>query len=102
MELITVTEFKRIRDEEHILLDVRNHDEFEFCNIGGTHIPLPELEQRYKELDSNKTIFCLCHHGMRSEYAAKFLESIGPFKTVNIVGGIDAWSPQVDPSIARY
>jgi rhodanese-related sulfurtransferase len=102
MNTITVQEFSEIRDTDTILLDVRTAGEISIANIGGIHIPLDELEERFVELDKSKKIFCLCHHGMRSEYAAKFLDSQGFSNTVNVLGGIDAWSCAVDQNIQRY
>ncbi len=103
MERITVIELKnKLETEKLFVLDVRTQEEVEFTNIGGTHIPLDELEFRFNELDKTEQIFCLCHHGVRSAYAAQFLSSQGFQKVFNIEGGIDAWSLQVDPQIKRY
>lgn len=98
-----MTDFSKIKNnKEIILLDVRTLGEFKISNIGGIHIPLDELEKRLSELDLNKSIYCLCHHGVRSRSAALFLESLGALDTVNIEGGIDAYSRQVDSSIELY
>ncbi|MDE3118191.1 MAG: rhodanese, partial [Nitrospirota bacterium] len=43
-----------------------------------------------------------CHHGMRSADATGFLLQQGFSNVKNLVGGIDAWSIQVDPNIPRY
>ena len=88
-ELTTVTEhhsYQAMLDkfnskEDFVLLDVRENDEFSFANIGGKHIPLPELQERVDELDSDKAIIVMCHHGIRSAQAARYLESQG-FKNV--------------------
>jgi rhodanese-related sulfurtransferase len=102
MKIITALEFSKLRNEKTLLLDVRTVGEVQIANIGGTNIPLDELETRFVEIDKLQTVYCLCHHGMRSEYAAKFLEAQGFTETINIVGGIDAWSTDVDPNISRY
>lgn len=103
MKQITVVDFKQIiNDEDIFLVDVRNPNEFELANIGGTLIPLPELESRFNEIPKDKKIYCLCHHGMRSAYACQFLASQGFENVVNISGGIDAWSLYVDPTVDRY
>ncbi len=47
-------------------------------------------------------IACLCHHGMRSLQVGNFLEQRGFTEVVNLQGGIDAWSHQVDATVARY
>lgn len=85
-----------------IILDVRENWELETAKIKGSlHIPMGQITQAFETLDKNKTIACLCHHGARSMQVGLFLERQG-FTVLNVQGGIDAWSKQIDPSIALY
>jgi adenylyltransferase/sulfurtransferase len=85
------------------LLDVREPFEFELARIEGANlIPLGELPRRAGELDREAEIFVLCHSGMRSQRAAEFLRSAGFPRVLNVTGGIDAWSEEVDPNVPRY
>ena len=85
------------------LLDVREPFEFELARIEGANlIPLGELPRRARELDREAEIFVLCHSGMRSQRAAEFLRSAGFPRVLNVTGGIDAWSEEVDPNVPRY
>jgi adenylyltransferase/sulfurtransferase len=85
------------------VLDVRNPPEFDINRIeGSTMIPLPELQDRLGELDPAATIVAHCHHGMRSAKAVHLLRQMGFSRAINLAGGIDAWSVQVDPSVPRY
>ena len=103
MKQITVQEVSSLlENKETILLDVRTLEEYGFANIGGVNIPLDELEARFTELDKSKKILCLCHHGVRSGYAQGFLLHQGFLEVYNIVGGIDAWSCEIDHNIKRY
>lgn len=103
MKHISTIDFAKVKDSsEIILLDVRTLEEFNFVNLGGTHIPLDQLDKRYEELNKNKTIYCLCHHGIRSQYAAQVLEQFGFENTVNIEGGIEAYAQMVDSNLLRY
>lgn len=103
MKQITVTDFKNIKDDKEIvLLDVRTEEEWEIANISGLLMPLDQIGKRYGELDKTKAIYCLCHHGVRSQHAQQFLVSMGFENVYNIIGGIDAWSHHVDPSISIY
>ena len=61
-----------------------------------------QLVARLSELDPNRPIACLCHHGSRSMQVAVFLAQKGFLKVANITGGIHAWSDQVDPTVPRY
>lgn len=88
--------------KELYFLDVRRNEERETANIGGEHIPLHELESRFKELDPNRRpIVVYCHHGVRSLYATQFLKLHG-FDALSLRGGINEWSTLIDPLIPRY
>jgi rhodanese-related sulfurtransferase len=39
---------------------------------------------------------------MRSARAVNFLRQMGFSRAINLAGGIDAWSVQVDPRVPRY
>jgi len=102
---ISVLEYKAMRDGEvpHLLLDVRNPPEWEICHIEGAElIPLAELPDRLGELDTADRIVVHCHSGQRSAHATAMLREMGFEKAVNLAGGIDTWSAQVDPSVPRY
>ncbi len=100
---ISVEELKhRLESKDIFLLDVREQNEYDFCNIGGTLIPLAQLPSRIKELDSSLDIAVLCRTGRRSQRAVEELKKAGFKKVKNIVGGIDAWAQKIDPSVPRY
>lgn len=102
---ITVRELKDRLDkgDKIVLVDVREPWEYSMAKIeGSVLIPLGSLPQSLNQLDRNAEIVAHCHHGMRSADAVAFLAQQG-FKDVkNLVGGIDAWSVQIDPSVPRY
>ena len=87
-----------------ILLDVREPWEVQTAQIAGSlNIPLQQIPARgVDELDEDAEIVCICHHGARSAQAGMFLESRGFAKIHNLQGGIDAWSRQVDATVALY
>jgi rhodanese-related sulfurtransferase len=102
---MTVQELKRRRDagEEITILDVRNPPEYDVARIEGSKlIPLPELRDRLGEIDPAATIVAHCHHGARSAQAVRFLRQMGFDRAINLAGGIDEWSVNVDPSVPRY
>jgi sulfur-carrier protein adenylyltransferase/sulfurtransferase len=102
---ISVLELKQYLDEgkDLTILDVRNPPEWDVCRIeGATLIPLPELQDRLGELNPADTLVVHCHGGVRSARAVSFLRQMGFSRAVNLAGGIDAWSVQVDPSVPRY
>lgn len=92
---------------EPIVLDVREPHELQLASVKPEGfalrtLPMGSIPARLAELDPTQPVACLCHHGMRSMQVASFLESHGYAYVANIAGGIDAWSTEVDPSIARY
>lgn len=89
-----------------VLLDVREGWELQTASASHAaldlvHMPMQTLPARLAELDTQRPIACLCHHGGRSLQVAHFLASHG-YEVVNIAGGIHAWSLQVDPRIPVY
>jgi rhodanese-related sulfurtransferase len=91
------------RREKPVLLDVREPWEYDKARIAGSVlIPMRELPARIQEIDDDREVVAICHHGGRSMQVAVFLEKQG-FKSVhNLVGGIDAWSRTVDPAVPLY
>ena len=106
MEEITVKELKEKMDagEDFQLIDVRQPNEWEMAKIEGAKlIPLGEIVNRMDELDDSKEIIMQCKSGGRSARAIMALQQAG-FKgeMKNLVGGIGAWSDEIDPSVPKY
>jgi len=102
---ITPTELKSKleKGDQLVLLDVREQWEFDLAKLNGsTLIPLATLPQSLGKLNRDVEIIAICHHGMRSADATNFLLQQGYPNVKNLVGGIDAWSVQVDRSVPRY
>lgn len=86
-----------------LLLDVREPWELALCALPGlTAIPMGEIPVRIEELDEERQIVCICHHGMRSRQVAMFLLQQGFPQVFNLTGGVHAWAQSVDPSMAQY
>jgi len=101
----TVEELKQRLDQgdKVFILDVRNPEEFQICRIpGSVLLPLPEMPQRFAELDKSKEMVVHCKSGMRSQKAIAFLRQQGFTKLINLKGGILAWAERIDPSLPKY
>lgn len=90
-----------------LVLDVREPHELAIARVqdAGVEvlaIPMGTVSVRLAELDPERPIACLCHHGGRSMQVASFLAGRGFSQIANVAGGIDAWSTERDPAIARY
>jgi rhodanese-related sulfurtransferase len=87
------------------LIDVRQPWESQLASLPGSLlIPLGELPQRSKDIgpDHDAALVVFCHHGVRSQSAAAYLERVGFHNVRSLIGGIDAWSCEVDPAVPRY
>jgi rhodanese-related sulfurtransferase len=101
---ITPAEFiaRRDRGEPLTLLDVREDWELGVASVPGIlHIPMGQVAERLGELDAGKEVVVMCRSGRRSLEVARFLQQNG-FRTVNLAGGILAWSRDVDATIPTY
>jgi len=88
---------------EILLLDVRTPLEHQTSRLDDSLLmPLQTLPRRFEELDPDAEIVVYCHHGNRSAHAVDFLRRMGLAKSFNLVGGIDAWSKRIDPSVLQY
>lgn len=103
---ITPTELKARLDKgkDFRLIDVREADEWAIAQLPQAElIPLSKFQQlALQELAPDETIVLYCHHGMRSAKAQGFLKAQGYANVLNLTGGIDAWSLQVDSTVKRY
>jgi len=91
------------RGEALYLLDVREPWEVDVAVIEGSNtIPMSGVPARMAEIPRDREVVVICHHGMRSAMVADYLRSAGVPQVLNLTGGIDRWSVEVDPSVARY
>ena len=89
--------------EQPLLLDVREPWEYEKARIAGSQlVPMREVPGRLDEIDADRAVVAICHHGGRSAQVAMFLEKNGYREVHNLVGGVDAWSRTVDPAVPQY
>nr|WP_296748646.1 rhodanese-like domain-containing protein [Thioalkalivibrio sp.] len=108
--LILYTEFQRLtrkyralppaeavrvmNQEDALVLDVREDNEFTGGRIGGArHIPLGVLKQRVKDIERFKEspVVVYCRSGARSAVAASQLVAAGFTDVTNLQGGLQAW-----------
>jgi adenylyltransferase/sulfurtransferase len=104
-ETITPAKFaeRAARGERVRLIDVREPEEFELARVEGAELlPLSRFQEWAGALDAEEEIVVMCHHGMRSAQVCAYLAGQGFKKMVNLVGGIERWSWEVDMSVPRY
>lgn len=83
--------------EEHLLLDVREPDEWAAGRIpGALHIPMGELNERQAEIPDDRLIVVVCRSGNRSGVVTGALERAG-YRAENLEGGMHAWHAAGQP-----
>ncbi len=91
------------RKDKFVLVDVREPHEYQIAKIPGSKlIPLGEVMQRARELDTADEIVVHCRSGARSAKAIHELQNLGFKRLKNLKGGILAWSREIDPSVPQY
>ena len=104
-ESISPTELnQRLQNGENInLIDVRELWEYETANLEGAKLlPLSQFNEWIGDLKPEGEIVVMCHHGIRSANVCMFLLRNGFEKVINLDGGIDLWSKEVDANVPRY
>ncbi len=101
---VTAQELKERLDagEKFLFLDVRTPEERERARIEGTQLLDAALAREIEGMDRDTVLVFHCHHGGRSQAAAEHFAALGFRRVYNVVGGIDAWSRDVDPRVPRY
>jgi rhodanese-related sulfurtransferase len=90
-------------NEAPLLLDVREPYEWAIARLPEARlVPLNSLPSVLDTLDRFGEIVVYCHHGLRSAAAVEWLREQGFARARNLVGGIDRWARDVDPSMRRY
>jgi adenylyltransferase/sulfurtransferase len=104
---ITATELKAMmdRDEDFLLVDVREPNEYEIVSIPGS-VLIPKGEflsgAALEKLPQNKPIVLHCKVGGRSAECLAIVKAAGFSNAVHVGGGVIAWVKQVDPSLPAY
>ncbi|KAF5025621.1 hypothetical protein F66182_2227 [Fusarium sp. NRRL 66182] len=111
-ERIPAKEYSGLLDKEKVLVDVREKEHFDLCNIPGSiNIPIGRfmsardgaMPQGWpSELAPDAPIYLVCRVGNDSQIAAQKLKDLGLGNNErwigDIAGGMKAWKNDVDPS----
>jgi len=91
------------QDKPPLIIDVREPWEIQLCSLPDTvQIPMGAITQRLDELDPDRETVVLCHHGIRSQHVAVYLQRAGFTQLHNLRGGINAWARELDPHMETY
>lgn len=100
---MSVTELKEKLDNNSvILIDVRGSEERAQAPMKEARSMDGDTMREIEAMPKNTELAFICHLGGRSQVAAEYFRKQGFSNVSNVVGGIDAWSQQIDPAIKRY
>jgi adenylyltransferase/sulfurtransferase len=120
-ERIEAAEYAKIREREHLLLDVREKVQFDICHLDGSiNIPFSAFQGGAKAENDGKVptwlpeslpkeapIYVVCRLGNDSQVVTRKLkesglDSGGKRWIGDIRGGLKAWKQQVDENWPEY
>lgn len=109
---------KVVNGEAHILVDVRPAHHFRIVSLPNSiNIPLSDLESRLPEISSamkeneehrgsnassGSSLYVVCRRGNDSQRAVQALHKLGLTSARDIIGGLESWANDVDPSFPVY
>jgi len=100
---MSVTELKAsLANNSVILIDVRGAEERALANLDAAKAMDGETMQQIEAMPKDTAIAFICHTGNRSQVAGEHFRKQGFTNVSNVVGGIDAWSKEIDPSVPQY
>ena len=104
-ELKRMLEARDAGEEDFVLIDVREPNEFEIVSIDGA-ILIPKGEfldgSALEKLPGDRRIVLHCKVGGRSAEALAVVKGAGYSDAIHVGGGILAWINQIEPSKPSY
>lgn len=104
---ITVSQLRDMLQDNALekphMLDVREPWEWQLARIDGAeNLPMGQIPAAVDDLDKTRSTIVICHHGTRSLQVVAFLQRQGFTNLHNLIGGIDAWSREIDSAVPLY
>ena len=103
--LISPKEVQSMLDEEtaFFFLDTRTREEHEVVHIQGSELMTQERQQELFGIAKEDSVIVLYDHtGGRVLDTCSWFQGYGLKGTRGMIGGIDAWSKEVDSALPRY
>jgi monothiol glutaredoxin len=85
-----------------ILIDVRGSEERGLASLDAARPMDGGTMQHIEAMPKDTALAFICHVGNRSQVAAEHFRKQGFSNVSNVVGGIDAWAKEIDPSVPQY
>ena len=100
---LSVLDLKSMLDDKSvILIDVRGSEEQALASLDAAKTMSGETMQEIEAMPKDTALAFICHVGNRSQVAAEHFRKQGFTNVSNVVGGIDAWSKEIDTEVPEY
>jgi monothiol glutaredoxin len=100
---LSVLDLKSMLDDKSvILIDVRGSEEQALASLDAAKTMSGETMQEIEAMPKDTALAFICHIGNRSQVAAEHFRKQGFTNVSNVVGGIDAWSKEIDAEVPEY
>ncbi len=84
-------------------MDIRTQEEFDAVHVPGSrHFTQDLMQEILAKWPKDQLLVLIDHQGARSLDAAAYFAGHGFTNVKGVLGGIDAWSAGIDPSLPRY
>jgi adenylyltransferase and sulfurtransferase len=106
-ERISVEEYSKVTDS-HLLIDVRSANEFEICQLKNSmNVPIKQLlDGKLGDLPRNQIkeseVYVVCRRGNDSQRAVRYLADEYEIKAKDLIGGLHAWTKEIDKDFPIY
>lgn len=91
---VSVTQLAIERENGATVIDVREVHEYLEARVPGVQlVPLATVPDALDALPRDTTLYVICRSGVRSQYAADYLNDNG-FDAISVAGGTIAWIQQ--------
>ena len=84
------------------IIDVRGSEERALASLDAAMPIDSETMKTIEAMPKDTALAFICHIGNRSQVACEHFRKQGFTNVSNVVGGIDAWSKEIDPSVPEY
>jgi rhodanese-related sulfurtransferase len=101
--IVTVHDLKEKidRNEEFMIIDMRDPDDFEEYHIQpSVNIPKDVFKDNLHKIPRDIPVYIVCKYGQKSENLNIMLRSDHHFKNIySLLGGVYEWAKEFDPSV---
>lgn len=106
-ERVSVDEYSKLV-ADHLLIDVRSANEFEICSLKQSmNLPIKlllagKIDEGVKLEMTAKPVYVVCRRGNDSQLAVRYLSEKLGIQARDLIGGLHAWTHQINKDFPIY